>query len=210
MRAPTTQSARPIRFKRAAGRANAGFTLIELFVVMAILSIMLSMFFFLSQVLRQTISFTEAKISTQDNTRIVIQILIRELRQAGVSSVVVSESGDSVSYLLAMDVNGNGWPVDEAGKAEFSPLRTIKIDSEDLNEDGFTTTQLIRVEDEGGENQAVRVLTSYLSPDLGILFTAVGDNSVSVTVTAENQAAGSQGRLVGVATEVTETITPRN
>jgi prepilin-type N-terminal cleavage/methylation domain-containing protein len=210
MRAPTIRGARPIRFNRAAGRSNAGFTLVELFVVMAILSIMLSMFFFLAQVLSQTISFTEAKISSQDNTRIVLQILIREMRQAGVSSLVVSDSGDSVSYLLAMDVDGNGWPVDDAGNAEFSPLRTIKIDSEDLNDDGITTTQLIRVEDEGGENEAVRVLTSYLSPDLGIVFTALGDNSVSVTVTAESQASSSQGRHVGVATVVTETITPRN
>lgn len=185
---------------------NRGFTLLEVTVVVAIMSILTGILYLLGASLHSAYRVQEGKVLTQDAARNGMMLVTRELRQAAVSSITAAGwPATSVSYRAAIDASGNGWPVDESGKIELSPVRTIGLDLDDANGDGKTTDQLVLIET---GSDSVRVLASDLAPDTGVQFEQVG-GAIRVTLRSSQETA-SAGAPRYLVTTLSETVMPRN
>ena len=203
---------------------NRGFTLLELMVSIAVLTIVSGALYTASMTLTQAARSQEAKTATIDHVQGGMLLIARNIRQASSASVNWGAlPGPVLSYRAAADIDGNGTAVDIGVELELGPVRTLTRDVSDLNGDGVTDTQLILVED--GQ---VRVIANglLLDEDLnqndvldagedtnqngvldhGIWFRQAGQG-VRVTLQCE-QATMVQGRPVN--TGLFETVFPRN
>jgi prepilin-type N-terminal cleavage/methylation domain-containing protein len=186
--------------------AQRGFTLLEITVVVAIMTIVTGAIFLISASLQSAYRVQEGKVLTQDAARNGLLLAARELRQASLNSITSAGwPATSVSYRAAMDADGNGWPVDGNGEIELSPVRTMGLDTTDANGDGKTTDQLVLTE---AGNNSVRVLASDLVPDTGVRFESVG-GALRVTLSAMTET-GSNGAPRHLVSTLTETVMPRN
>lgn len=183
-----------------------GFTLLEVTVVVAIMSVLTGIIFLLSASLHSAYRVQEGKVVTQDSTRNGMMLVTRELRQAAISTIAAASwPATALSYRAAVDLDGNGWPVDQNGKIELSPVRTIGLDVDDANGDGKTTDQLVLTE-EGSDS--VRVLASDLVDDGGARFEFIG-GAIRITLQSQLETA-SEGAPRNLVTTLTETIMLRN
>ena len=138
-----------------------GFTLIELMIVVAVLTIVMGLLFTLALNVQTAVASQEARIAGQDQVRNASQWLARELRQA--TSVSVNANAfpvSSLSYRRADDIDGNGTAVDSGLSLETTGVRTVQRDINDANGDGQTLDQLVMIE--GGN---VTVIANGLLPD---------------------------------------------
>ena len=142
-------------------RSRAGVTLLEMMFVVAILSVTLATLFGLSLGFGDTVRVQDAKMNAHDEARRAMQTLVADLRQAVRMSINWNQlPGETLTYRVADDVDGNGTAVDVNGRIELGSLRTIGRDLDDANGDGYKGEQLI-VQGAGG----LRVLANHLSPD---------------------------------------------
>lgn len=140
---------------------RGGFTLLELTVSMAVLTMVMGVLFALATGLAQSTKTQQAKITADDDARSAMIFLVREIRQASSSSIPPGTlPGSVLFYRVADDIDGNGTAVDVAGNLELSPVRTLMRDVADSNNDGLTDTQLVMV-----EGTASRVVANGLLPD---------------------------------------------
>lgn len=203
---------------------NQGFTLLEIMISVAILGIVTGMLFALSQTLNRTAAAQDAKITAQDEARQGMELIVSQLRQASSASLVGPFPGQSITYRIAGDVDGNGSAVDVSGALELLPARTIARDTTDLNRDRRLGSQLVLV---NGNN--VQVVTNALMPnedfdnnntlgatedtnfnrrlDRGIWFERVGQ-SIRVTVQTQRRVGAQRRQFLGCT--LTEIVTPRN
>lgn len=140
---------------------NKGMTLLEVMMATALLTIVMGTLFSISLSFSDTAEVQESKIQTNDESRRALLQIIPELRQAAKGSITIgalSATGDSISYRVATDVDGNGTAVDVNGDLELSDIRTIQRDEQDLNGDGQASNQLIRI-----SGDAVTVLANQIS-----------------------------------------------
>jgi len=192
---------------RSPRNATQGFTLIELVFVVGIMTIISGALLSSFLSLEKSMDVAEAKVLTTDNTRIAMMVMIRELRQANAATYSVDQVTidgqvtDILSYVVAVDLDGNGWPIDSAGDVEYSPLRTLGVNPAD-------PTQLIRTE--VGSDDKVLAITLSDDPLLpvGVTFTVVGDNGIRITLSGADDGITGQGRTV--ITTLSETVTLRN
>lgn len=183
---------------------QAGFTLIELVISAAILVIFSGMFFTAMLSAARSVEITESKVVTQDNARLAMTVLVRELRQSNAATLVAEVDG-SLTYRIVQDRSGNGWPVDASANPEYSELRNIGLDVDDENGDGLTTNQIIRTEAGGNPT----VLANFVAPIGGITFTLSGDTGITIALNLiDNSGPGATGFTV--TSTLTETVTPRN
>ena len=186
-----------------------GFTLIELMVVVSLLTIVLGTLFLLANSTGEAARVQEAKTASRDHVRNAISPIVRELRQASMSSINWSDlPGSAITYRVPVDISGNGHPVDAAGQLELSPARRIGLDDTDINNDGLTETQAVLTED----GVFVRVLASYLSPngaaggEPALWFEPVGQG-IRITVSAQVSAGPTSPPMRST---LQETVLPRN
>ena len=198
-----------------------GMTLLEVMVAVAILTIVMGTLFGLSISLGDTAQVQGAKITSSDEARRGVIYATRELRQAANSSVT-GLPGATITYSVAVDLDGNGSAVDVGSRIELSVIRTIERDLTDANGDGVRDTQLVMktggavqvfannlLQDEDANVNGVldpgedRNLNGRL--DHGVWFERTGS---SVRVTIETESQSRQGRLIE--TRLTETVFPRN
>lgn len=186
---------------RSPRNATQGFTLIELVFVVGIMTIISGALLSSFLSLEKSMDVAEAKVLTTDNTRIAMMVMIRELRQANAATYSVDQVTDILSYVVAVDLDGNGWPIDSAGNVEYSPVRTLGVNPAD-------PTQLIRTE--VGSDDKVLAITLSDDPLLpvGVTFTVVGDNGIRITLSGADDGITGQGRTV--ITTLSETVTLRN
>ena len=139
-----------------------GFTLLELTVSMAVLTMVMGVLFALTTGLAQSTKLQQAKITADDDARNAMMFLVRDIRQASSSTIPPDTMPGSVLfYQVADDIDGNGTAVNIAGALELSPVRTLTRDLADLNGDGLTETQLVMVEGAA----VARVVANSLLPD---------------------------------------------
>lgn len=142
--------------------SKRGFSLLEVMLAVAILSVIMMALYGMSRGLNQVSQTQEAVNTGQDDVRLAMQQITRELRQAAMSSINWGNlPGSSISYRIATDLDGNGLAVDENGRLELSPARTIGRDTDDANGDGITQDQLLLTISEADQ----RVLANALRPD---------------------------------------------
>jgi prepilin-type N-terminal cleavage/methylation domain-containing protein len=191
---------------------NHGFTLLELTMAMAILTVVGGMLLLLSISLGSATQAQEAKITTGDEARSAMLQIVRQVRQASRASIPPgSLPGPVLTYRIAQDISGNGSAVNQTVALETSAVRTIQRDTDDLNNDGIRDTQLIMTE--GG---AVTVLANNImldgannNPngfDRGVWFEQVGQ-AIRITIQTQRPADAS-GRVVE--STMVETVLPRN
>jgi prepilin-type N-terminal cleavage/methylation domain-containing protein len=177
---------------------NRGVTLLELMVVISVITIVTGILFLIGASLQAAYRVQDSKVTTQDSTRNAMMIITRELRQAAASSITADAwPATAISYRTAVDLSGNGWPVDTIGRLELSPVRTIALDAD--------TNQLVLTE-EGSDS--VRVLATDLVPDTGVQFERVG-GAVRLTLAAARETT-SQGAPRKLVSTLSGTVAPRN
>jgi len=130
------------RLHRSPGRDPAGMTLLEVMIAVAILTVVMGVLFGLATAIGDTAGVQESQTAAYDEARKGMLLMVRDLRQASAFSLS-GMPGPTVTYQVAMDLDGNGVAVDIGGDIELSPLRTIERDVDDLNADGITETQLV-------------------------------------------------------------------
>jgi len=203
---------------------RGGFTLIEVVFASALLVIFMATAFSMAENLHKTAGIYDAKALAYEEARRGLDVVVREIRQAAASEITKVPAA-ILAYRVAVDLDGNGVPLDAQGHLELSPLRVISIDYDDRNQDGLAATQLVLIE-EG----RVRVLANNLAPeedananglldfgedangnvrlDHGIWFEPCG-SGIQVTIrTVRKSSAGKYGHPITVC--LTESVYPRN
>jgi len=191
---------------------RSGFTLLEVMMATAILTVVMGVLLGLSIGVNKTSSAQRAKIAAAEDARGAIQTLVARVRGASAASVnLTSLPGDVLRFRPAADVNGNGTAVDVNGRLELGDTVTVQPDTTDVNRDGLTTTQLIMT-----QGTSTRVLCNTLPPD-----SANKTNGVPLVrgfwVTPRNggleislQTEGRDGQRHPFRVTLTEFVTPRN
>ncbi len=199
---------------------NRGMTLLELMAAVSIFTIVMGVLFSLSFGFANAAQVQEIKVTTNDEARRALMVLATRLRQASRQTINFQElPGDSITFRMATDINGNGTAVDAAGNLELTDPFTIQRDVDDVNGDGLTMNQLIMMGDK------VRVLANNLKPgEAPDGFNAAGlppgalapatvgfwvtprDGGLEVTVRAQGRSRRGQIYM----TALTEFIVPRN
>ena len=140
---------------------TAGMTLLEVMFAVALLTVVVGTLFTFTISFSDTSEVYEIKATGQDEGRRALQIIVRDLHQAVRSSVNWDQlPGQTITYRIPEDIDGNGIPVNVDGALETGAMRTIGRDTDDLNNDGLSTEQIIIT-----NGTALRVLANYVSPD---------------------------------------------
>jgi prepilin-type N-terminal cleavage/methylation domain-containing protein len=198
-----------------------GFTLLEMMFVVAIFTIVIGTLAVLSLSFANAAEMQELKITSTDEARRALMTLTPVLRQAVRQTVIATNlPGDSITFQIVRDLDGNGFGVDTIGAIELDAPITIQRDVNDVNNDGFTMSQLIMI-----DGPRVRVLANDLQegvpsatatppatagppvapPGVGF-WVAPFNGGYMVTVRTEGQT--RRGRTF--TTTVSEFILPRN
>jgi hypothetical protein len=213
---PLSQPRSGDSMKRAI-RSNAGVTLLELMVAMGILTAVMGVLFTLSLSIGDTARLQNTKVINNDEARRVLLAVIPRLRMAQDSTInKAAMPGDVLSFRMPSDLDGNGTSVNVGGDLELGNVVTFRRDSEDLNGDGVSTTQLIMV-----EGDTITVLANNLSPDAAPAPAAEGEpepentagfwvqeQSGGVLVTIRTQGTSRRGHVIRQT--FTELVDPRN
>jgi len=150
--------------RERACRRRGGFTLMEVMMATAILTIVMGVLFTLWLGISDTANVQEAKAVTTDAARQGLGRLVPLLRGAARSSVNWDAlPGEVLSFRVAVDLDGNGTAVDSSGNLELGGLLTVQRDVDDLNGDGQTATQLVLIE-AAGDRPTVTVLANDICP----------------------------------------------
>lgn len=137
-------------------RGRSGFSLLELMIVMAIMSVVMISLYTLGANMQLAAAFTDARITAQDDVRTGMQFIGLELRQATVSSLGENKFPCAVlEYQRVADLDSSGFPVDKNIVLEVTPTRVITRDIDDLNHDGRTMDQVVVAQD-----KTVRVIAN--------------------------------------------------
>jgi type II secretory pathway pseudopilin PulG len=143
-------------------RGNSGMTLLEVTMAVAILTIVTGALLAIGLSIGDTARVQEIKVITNDEARRALQQIIPELRQAAKNSINWTQlPGQSITYRIATDLDGNGTAVNTMKQIELGAPRTIQRDLNDVNGDGLTDTQLVLLS--GG--MVIRVLANDLAPE---------------------------------------------
>lgn len=204
---------------------SKGFTLLEIMISVSVMAVISSVLFLLATSLAQGARMQEAKITTVDEARMAMMIMVRELRQSATTSVSwATLPGPTLSYRTATDLDGNGSAIDVNGSLELGAVRTLTRDANDINGDGLTMVQLVIV-----EGATVRVLANNLLlnedvNDSGVLDPGEDNNANGVLdrglwferlgrgiqITIQAQRASDVEETVLLSSLLTETVVPRN
>ena len=130
---------------------TGGFTLLEMMMSVAIIVVVVGILSGMAIGLGDTARVQEIKGNSGDQARRGMLYIIRDLRQADGGSIA-GAPGETITYRVAADVDGNGTAVDVGGDLELGPVIAVGRDVDDLNNDGVTGNQLIWSD---GNNQAV-------------------------------------------------------
>ncbi|MCH7909724.1 MAG: prepilin-type N-terminal cleavage/methylation domain-containing protein [Candidatus Hydrogenedentes bacterium] len=204
---------------------ESGFTLIEMMIVTALLTIVLGVLYLVSMGMAQAAQVQETKITIRDEARLSMQEITRNMRMCSRGTLVSWDTGvpvplgaavsRSIGFQRVEDTTGNGLGVNPDLSVGLGPMMGYGVDGADLNGDGKTVTQLVEYDVNGNP---IRVLANNLSPVVnapgtpadapngGIEFLQIG-NGVQVTLIFSRQTGVNQLPLTF---RMVEFITPRN
>lgn len=104
----------------AAIRKNSGFTLLEISMVLAIMTLVVGALFAMSIGIGDTARIQESQTRMHEEARAAIQAIATELRQAQVQSITSAMPGETLTYRLATDLDGNGTAVDRQAASRWA------------------------------------------------------------------------------------------
>lgn len=205
-----------------------GMTLMEMLFAVAIMTVVMGGLFSFALVFQDTSNLYQVQATNQDEARRALRTVMAELRGSVYASIVLPAGGaDKISYTVPADLDGNGTPVDAAGRLETSTVRTITRDTNDVNGDTFTGTQLVLV----SSGQTPRILANGVSElnetetdgvfgdandtnkngiqDRGIWFESTG-RGIRITLEIEGKGRPVGGVARPILSRFQETVFPRN
>lgn len=138
-------------------------TLIELVMTVGLMTIVMGALFAMSLSLSDTVQVYNATISATDELRKAMYFIIPRVSQASRQTINMTQlPGDVLIFRMPTDLDGNGTCVDIGGNLELGDPVTIRRDTEDLNGDGLTNTQLIMIQ---GNNVTVLANNVFFPPE---------------------------------------------
>ncbi len=192
-----------------------GFTLIEMMVAVAIFTIVMGTLLTLSLTFANTAEVQELRITNNDEARRMFLGITPLLRQASRRSINWDQlPGDSITFQIATDLDGNGFATSVAGRIELTGQMTIQRDRDDVNGDGFTLSQLVFIDDTGTPRVLANGLQDGPVPtgagpdipnDVGFW---VAPQGAGVLITVRTEGTTRRGRVF--TTMASEFILPRN
>lgn len=144
-------------------KSHLGMTLIELVMTVGLMTIVMGALFAMSLSLSDTVQVYNATISATDELRKAMYFIIPRVSQASRQTInMIQLPGDVLIFRMPTDLDGNGTCVDIGGNLELGDPVTIRRDTEDLNGDGLTNTQLIMIQ---GNNVTVLANNVFFPPE---------------------------------------------
>lgn len=144
-------------------KSHLGMTLIELVMTVGLMTIVMGALFAMSLSLSDTVQVYNATISATDELRKAMYFIIPRVSQASRQTINMTQlPGDVLIFRMPTDLDGNGTCVDIGGNLELGDPVTIRRDTEDLNGDGLTNTQLIMIQ---GNNVTVLANNVFFPPE---------------------------------------------
>jgi len=195
---------------------NAGHTMLEVMVSMAILTVVSLLGFIVLQSSYSSAQLANAKVDVQNNLRDTMAVLISELREGvtetttkktgapdGLNPVSLADGGRSITFQVAIPTSGEtlftySTPItffheneDLNGNGRLDP-------DEDANDDGALTRRMVR--EQGGETTPV----AGASTIEGVEFTLIANQSagindlttVQITLRGSKRYGGGDGKPV--------------
>lgn len=193
---------------------NRGMSLLEVMVAVTIFILVLGVLYSISMGIINAHEIQEITVTTNDEVRRAQMVLIPRLRQAARGSINwAALPGDTVTFMMADDVDGNGFAVDVNGDIELVGPVTIQRDVNDVNGDGLTLSQLIMTNANGAqvlanglmEGVAAGAVTVDAPPGVGF-WVAPRNGGLEVTIRVEGRTVRDRLYM----TEMTEVVRPRN
>lgn len=140
-----------------------GMTLIELMMTVGLMTIVMGALFAMSLSLSDTVQTYNATISATDEARRALYFIIPRVSQASRQTINMTNlPGDVITFRMPTDLDGNGTCVDVNGNLELGEPVTIQRDTNDLNGDGITDTQLVMLQ---GNNVTVLANNVFYPPE---------------------------------------------
>ena len=148
-------------------KRSTGVTLVELMIVAALLTVVAGTIYTVARAAIVNTAFHDAEITAQEEARRGLQFMVTELRGARRTSLSGQTlPSNQLTFRIPGDADGNGLPVDVSGYLESVGTITYMRDLQDLNGDGLTTTQLVRVDqDDTGTVTGVTVIANDIMPN---------------------------------------------
>lgn len=194
---------------------NRGMTLLEVMVAITIFILVIGVLYSIGMGIINAHEIQEITLTTNDEVRRAQMVLIPRLRQAARGSINwAALPGDSVTFMMSDDVDGNGFAVDVNGDIELVGPITIQRDVNDANGDGLTMSQLVMTDANGTQVLANDLMEGVVAadaatvaapPDVGF-WVAPRNGALEVTI----RAVGRTARDRFYNTEMTEVVRPRN
>ena len=193
-------------------RHQAGMTLLEVMVAVTICMIVMGMLFSLFVGMTDTARLHEEKSQTVDEARRAMILLERELLQASRNSITIQDSsgasaaaGPRIVYQIPVTNTTTNVGITADKHLNLGNNRMITTDTNDTNQDGLSTTQMVLTGTDADIPNGVRVLANnILFPD-GIWFQRDG---TALRITIQTRGMTRQGLVI--TSHLSETILPRN
>jgi type II secretory pathway pseudopilin PulG len=200
---------------------TSGFTLLEMMVTVLIVVVVVGILSGMAIGLGDTARIQEIKGDSSDQARRGMLYIIRDLRQADGASIT-GAPGDTITYRVAADVDGNGTAVDVGGDLELGPVITAGRDVNDLNNDGLTLNQFIWSDGNDAKVFANNLLPNEDGNNNGVLDSGedangngildrglwFGRNGSFIEVTIQTGGQTRRGRMITF--NFNEVVRPRN
>ncbi len=123
-----------------------GFTLLEIIVVVAIFSLIVDAIFTVFNIGQNTFFSNEACLHLQQNLRLSMDGMIREIRQSSASDITISSGGSKIVFKIPLDITTD--PVTKSADISYSlvsgqiirenPAGTQKVIANDITSLTFT------------------------------------------------------------------------
>lgn len=205
-------------------RSSKGFTLIELMIVTALLTVILLITYMLFMAMIRSTRMMDAKVKMRDEARTGLSHITRNLRMADTTTagqLQYTNSGgtlsnwpppantfaDNITFRRPIDADGDGTPfIEDTTTVEWSDPVTLTIDTDDVNGDG-DTLQLVQIDNNGN---FMRLLISDISPVVnsggsgpydtpavgGLAFSSIDNNTIQITVIQRRQLGSGMPTIV--------------
>lgn len=206
-------------------KRDAGFTLIELTVVLSIMLVLLGALYAIGTGMLRAARSQDSFIMIRQESRIAMQNIVNNLRAAQFASIQTNGPlglaplgpgpTANLQYRRIMDTNGNAIALNQDMSVGLSQPFTYALDLNDANGDGVAGTQLVQLRQDG---TVASVLANHISPVVrtndffdtplgGLVFQDLGGGSIQVTLILRHQPSPDRPAMV---TRLDEIVTPRN
>lgn len=215
-----------MKLQRIGKTRNGGFSLLELTVAMAGLSIVLMMLYGISFSMVRAAKVQDSVIMLKQESRLAMQSIVQNLRMSQSLGLQVSDGAggfvplgagqfNTLQFRRAADIDANNVALNQDLTLGLSQQFLYTVDTNDANGDGQTVTQLVRLNQDGtvGQVLANHVAPVMARPDVynapqgGLIFQNVGGGNVQVTLIMRHQPDPAGPAVVS---RLDEIVSPRN